>query len=817
MKPGCRDGSTCYAPSERRHAVGCQASLALNHAMPNERQTEAIVRRHFSAYEDEVTIEEQGSDSPRIAKLLRGASKSGIGVGRPDFIMQLASEPELLVVVECKARLTQHESADRDAYADYAVDGALYYASHLAKAFDVLAIAVSGTPRHSQVSHFLHLKSQRDAKAIFGGELLTPQEYIVGYRDDDAKYRQDFGSLQTFIATLNDTLHIYKVAEGDRALLISAILIALERPSFKRAYRAETEPQALAKMTVGAALQSLRDAGVGDPRLAVIRQEFGFLPTSPVLSVEAGKLRGVIDSIDDNVNAFRKTHQYRDVLGTLYVEFLRHANSDKGLGIVLTPPHITELFADLARVNAKSIVYDSCAGTGGFLISAMKKMMADAKGNASVQQRIKQSQLHGVEHQSNIYPLAVSNMFIHQDGKANILHGNCFDEETIKRVARVKPTVGLLNPPYKADKKRDIEELEFVACNLKSLHPGATCVAIVPMQSALAQHGPIAQCKRELLRSHTLEAVCSMPNELFFNSKVGVVSCVMVFTAHKPHPEEKEVFLGYFKDDGFEKRKIGGRQDAAGRWEDIKRTWLEHYLNRRTSPGLSVNVALSAEDEWVAEAYMQTDYSVISDELFEESLHDYSTHLFRSRQLGTVSDDRRLSKRRRLRDQSGWRRFALTDLFDVSGTTTTPPRELAYQQRGGSPYVTTQATNNGVDGFYDHWTEDGGVITVDSAVAGFCAYQERAFSASDHVEKLTPRFKMTAPVAMFLVTILNLEQYRYNYGLKRAQKRLRRESLRLPHHAKGNEPDWQYMERYIGGLRYSGNLRRQGVAGRGAA
>ena len=776
--------------------------------MPNERQTEAIVRRHFSAYEGEVALEEQGSASPRIARLLRGASKSGAGVGRPDFIMHLADEPELLVVVECKARISHHQSADQDAYADYAVDGALYYASHLAKDLDVLAIAVSGTAKHHRVSHFLHLRSEHSARKIFGEELLTPKEYIAGYRNDDAKYRQDFASLQVFIAELNDTLHIYKVGEGHRALLISAILIALERPSFKKAYPAELDPKVLAEMTTSAAIQSLRDAGLDDSRVAVIGQGFGFLPTSPVLAAEPAKLREVIDSIDENVNSFRKTHQYRDVLGSLYVEFLRHANSDKGLGIVLTPPHITELFADLARVNAKSIVYDSCAGTGGFLISAMKKMMADAKGNAKIERRIKQSQLHGIELQSNIYPLAVSNMFIHQDGKTNILHGSCFDEANMQRIAGLKPTVGLLNPPYKADKKRDVEELNFVAANLRCLHPGATCVAIVPMQSALAQHGRIADCKRELLRSHTLEAVCSMPNELFFNSKVGVVSCVMVFTAHKPHPQEKEVFLGYFKDDGFEKRKIGGRQDVRGRWEQTKKTWLEHYLNRRATPGLSVNVPLGAEDEWVAEAYMQTDYSVVADQLFEDTLHDYSTFLFHSRQLGTVSDDGIEPKHKRLVDPSSWRRFALTDLFSVTGTATTPPRELAYIEHGAFPYVTTQATNNGTDGFYGQSTETGGVITVDSAVVGFCAYQEKPFLASDHVEKLTPLFHMTARVAMFLVTILNMEQYRYNYGLKRAQKRLRRESLRLPCTKRG-EPDWEYMERYIGGLRYSCNLRGQ--------
>ena len=297
-----------------------------------------------------------------------------------------------------------------------------------------------------------------------------------------------------------------------------------------------------------------------------------------------------------------------------------------------------------------------------------------------------------------------------------------------------------------------------------------------------------------------------MPNELFFNSKVGVVSCVMVFTAHKPHPRNKKVFLGYFKDDGFKKLKIGGRQDAEGRWEEIKQRWLEHYLNRRSTPGLSVNVELGAEDEWVPEVFMETDYSAVADALFEQTLHDYSTYLFHSRRLRLVSDDSIEPKRTRLRDPSGWRRFPLTDLFTVSGTTTTPPRDLAYFDPGSAPYVTTQATNNGVGGFYAHATEEGGVVTVDSAVAGYSAFQSAAFSASDHVEKLAPSFRMTPRTAMFLVTILNMEQYRYNYGLKRAQKRLKRESLRLPCTRSG-DPDWRYMEQYIDGLRYSANLR----------
>ena len=36
--------------------------------MANERKTEEIVRQHFQKFGDEVTVEEQSSDSPQINK-----------------------------------------------------------------------------------------------------------------------------------------------------------------------------------------------------------------------------------------------------------------------------------------------------------------------------------------------------------------------------------------------------------------------------------------------------------------------------------------------------------------------------------------------------------------------------------------------------------------------------------------------------------------------------------------------------------------------------------------------------------------------------
>ena len=773
--------------------------------MANERKTAEIVRRHFQKFGNEVTLAEQSSDSPQINKLLQSASKDGPGRGYPDFLISRKKKFDLLIVVECKADPQKHQSPQRDQYKDFAVDGALLYASYLSKNFDVLAIGVSGTNEQDvRVSHFLQLRNQHSASEIFGGALLAPTDYIEGYSRDPIKYQRDHESLQNFIRNLNVRLHSNKVAESNRSLLISAILLALEQRSFKTAYSSEDDPTRLATMIVNAALAQLEDASVAG--LSILEQQFRFLPTATGLTGKTGKtneLKEIVQHIDTEVTSFIKNHKYRDVLGNLYVEFLKYANSDKSLGIVLTPPHITALFADLARVNTHSIVYDNCAGTGGFLISAMKRMIDKAQGSMEMEKRIKQSQLFGVEFQDHIYSLAVSNMYIHQDGKSNIYCGDCFDEAIIREIQKKNPTVGLLNPPYKADKRNDREEFDFVLNNLECLQPGSICVAILPMQCALAVRGARALLKKNILKNHTLEAVCSMPDELFFNSKVGVVSCIMIFLAHHPHPKNKNTFLGYFKNDGFVKQKVGGRIDASGRWPEIEKEWLDLYINRKTKPGLSVNVRLGPRDEWAAEAYMETDYTIVSDGLFEDTLHEYSTYLFRNRVCRSVSD--KTSGPPVSLNTERWKWFSLADLFEITGSKTTPIGDLKSAGPGIYPYVTTQATNNGVDGFYSIATEDGGVLTVDSAVLGYCTYQKDPFSASDHVEKLVPKFEMNAYIAMFLVTLLNIEQYRYNYGRKCSQTRLKASRIKLPV-TERETPDYNHMERYIRGQPFSANL-----------
>ncbi len=607
--------------------------------MANERKTEIITRDHFSKYLDSIDIEEQSSDNPKIDKLLKSASKKGGGKGYPEFIISYKTNPDLLIVIECKADVTKHESKDRDKYADFSVDGTLLYASYLSKGFDVLAIAVSGETKQSvKVSHFLHLREEKKATPVFGDKLLSPDDYLNGYLKSPEKFRQDYNSLLDFTKQLNEKLHTYKILESQRSLLISSILIALENTAFKKSYASHKKAENLTVSLIQTVSVELESANITGKKLENLNTQFSFIKTDTSLSKKENVLKEIIDEIDENINVFIKTHRYFDVLGQLYIEFLRYANSDKGLGIVLTPPHITELFADLAQVNKNSIAYDNCTGTGGFLISAMKKMIADAKGDETKIKEIKSKQLIGTEYQSHIFALSVSNMYIHQDGKTNIINGSCFDDEVIEEVKAKKPTVGFLNPPYKSNKKTDTDELEFILNNLDCLVDGGTCIAIVPMQSALATSGKVLELKKKLLEKHTLQAVLSMPDELFFNSKVGVVSCVMIFTAHRPHPNHKETYFGYYKNDGFVKRKTKGRIDAYGKWAEIKEKWLSNFENRKNEPGFSINQTVTAEMEWVAEAYMETNYSYLRDEIFENTILNYVTFLHSNKLLEKNQD-----------------------------------------------------------------------------------------------------------------------------------------------------------------------------------
>ena len=188
--------------------------------------------------------------------------------------------------------------------------------------------------------------------------------------------------------------------------------------------------------------------------------------------------------------------------------------------------------------------------------------------------KILEKSLIGIEQEPSMFALAVSNMILWGDGKTNLYQGSCFDEEIFKQVKN-QASVGFINPPY-SQKGENLHEWNFVITLLDALQKNATGIVIVPMSLAIASH-PL---RKQLLKEHRLEAVMSMPNDLFY--PVGVVACIMVFTAHVPHSSDPhhESWFGYWKDDGFRKDRIEGRIPTE-KWSKIRKEWLDMFCKKK--------------------------------------------------------------------------------------------------------------------------------------------------------------------------------------------------------------------------------------------
>ncbi|MFA5029897.1 MAG: N-6 DNA methylase [Patescibacteria group bacterium] len=793
----------------------------------NERKTESIVRKTLEQYKEIyekdtekcIFIEEQKSDNPIIQKLLKTASKRGDGTGYPEFIVSF-QDSNLIIVIECKADIGSHKSKNLNQFSKYAVDGALLYSSYLSKEFDIISIGVSGeNSTEMLVDTFLQLRGEKNARDLNIKKLYDFGSYFNVFKNDAIKEENDFVKLMKYSNTLNQNLRDnFEFEENVRPLIVSGILLALEDESFVVSYKNKQKPSEIANLIITTIKERLERDNIKGAKLETIIQTYGFVRTNTKIINDRDKdgtpnthLKNLIREIEDNVRPFLRDYKQYDIMGRFYNEFLRYANGDGGLGIVLTPKHITELFIELAEVNKDTVVIDNCCGTGGFLISAMKRMEDLANGDKTKIKEIHTKQLIGIEDNPKMFCLACSNMMLRGDGKSNIFQQDCFqiDESEVKRL---KPTVALLNPPY--SKENGHKELEFVWNALSLLEPHGTCIAIVPQSCAMNTKKGNENVKERILKHHTLVAVMSMPNTLFDDSEKSSVTCVMVFEAHKPHGENTKTWFGYWKEDGFKKKRPYGRIDYYGTYgKEIKSFWLDSYFNKKEIKGFSVLEHVSSEDEWLVEPYLKTEFEELNDCDFIDYLKEYTTFLYYNKLTKMVSIDSYNKDRLKLDFnnwqpiQLGWNENNQGGLFEIIGSKTSNKKILDKVNIAGNriyPYVTTQATNNGIRDWYNIYTDDGNVLTIDSAVVGYCAYQPLNFTASDHVEKLLPKFELNVFRAIFLATIINLEQKKISYGRKFNQSRIKNTIIKLPF--KSGIVDWEFIENYIKGLPYSKHL-----------
>jgi len=514
-------------------------------------------------------------------------------------------------------------------------------------------------------------------------------------------------------------------------------------------------------------------------------------------------LRDLIHELNKKVFPFTLyEHIGYDILGQFYSEFIRYVYGDKKLGLVLTPQHITELFVEISNLNVNDTIYDNCSGTAGFLIKAMKKLLELARNDNEKQKEIKRNQLIGVEERSDMFTYACSNMMMRGDGKSNIYLGDSLSKNIKNKVKKHKPIVGFLNPPYATS----ISELEFVYHNLDCLEKNGICIAIIPISCVLAQTGKDYDWKKKILEKHTLEAVFSMPDELF-NPSSSTVTAIVVFKANIPHRKDYETYFGYWKDDGFIKMKNLGRVDYHDKWNKIKEKWIYNYLNKKEVAGQSIKKIVSSEDEWCVEIYMETDYTKLNEKYFEKDILDYLAYLLKNFKINNISSKPSLNKKVPL-EINKWKYFTINDIFKVESGN----GGNIYELNKGTKYayISSTSTNNGMIFFVDAKDEEvhkGNVITINrTGSVGETFYQPYPFIASkDRVRVLIPKFNMDKYIGLFLSSIIKLEKYRFNYGRTWGTNRIKESQIKLPIDKNG-VPDWKFMKNYIKSIPYSSSL-----------
>jgi restriction endonuclease S subunit len=156
-------------------------------------------------------------------------------------------------------------------------------------------------------------------------------------------------------------------------------------------------------------------------------------------------------------------------------------------------------------------------------------------------------------------------------------------------------------------------------------------------------------------------------------------------------------------------------------------------------------------------------------------------------------------------DSREWREFKYKDIFHFSKGNG-PSMAYVQEHPGDTPYVSASAANNGTSALIDilgsHF--DGAITVAINGSIGEAFYQNKRFSATSDVMVLYPRHtnRFSPFVAMFLITLIRKEKYRFNYGRKWNSERMKESTIRLPVD-QDNKPDWDFMENYIKTLKYS--------------
>lgn len=532
---------------------------------------------------------------------------------------------ETAVLIETKRRFTNADKEQLFAYV--ALEQELNSETNI--------IAILANTDNDQIKVWKFSNNEASGLELADSKLKSFEEYKMLFIPQNIN---DRNAVLENTSKLNKILHDNGIPEKLRSQFVGTCLLALkERLKFK----------GLSTSQINAGIKEILASMLHDSldrakKLLVLQNNI--LESQSVSTLRPDEYQKILLFIKKNILPYinEYTTEGHDILSYFFTTFNKYvAREDKNQAF--TPNHIAHFMCKVAGIHRNIRILDPTCGSGTFLVQAMSQILKECE-TASEKKHVKEHQIYGIEFDENVYGLATTNMLIHGDGNSNIQAGSCFDKKQWIESSDIN--LVLMNPPYNASKNQvptpyarlfgskstdPTKGLGFVQYIADVVNHGKL-LTLLPMACALTSSSIITDFKDKMLQKHTLDAVFSLPPDMFYPGASAVAIC-MVFNLGQPHPSNFETFFGYYRVDGFEKRKGVGRVDINEVWDSIESEWLSLYRHRLEMPGKSVNRVITSKDEWCAEAYMETDYSVLSDNNFISVMKSYAAYLTKNEPL----------------------------------------------------------------------------------------------------------------------------------------------------------------------------------------
>lgn len=526
-------------------------------------------------------------------------------------------------------------------------------------------------------------KSEMDDNHLLKDEtVLDAMEHYVSLFEVNRQNNREAVLKNTY--ALNETLHRKDIDETLRSQFVGTTLLYL-RDVLKKQGITMITPDARQKLkdywgglsptmirsSIGETLSNLLD-GSDNKALKIELLQRNVINNQKVKKLALKDWIEVLDEIVGNIYKYINddSSEGQDILNLFFIAFNKYTGKeDKNQAF--TPDHITNFMCRATGVDRTKRIFDGTCGSGSFLVQAMVLELIDCNRQRATEaekqvmrEAVAKEHIYGIEIEEKAFGLSTTNMLIHGDGNSNIKHASLFDSEAFFRQAN--PDIILMNPPYnakpinipaayksgwKSDAKEDPTKgmvfLKYISdvvskINKERLSAGkpkkeVKVAILLPVAAAIGTSSFISDKKKELLEDNTLDAVFTLPPEVFYPGS-STNACCMVFTLGKPHVMADgtvpKTFFGYYKEDGHKKKKNLGRIEQFDKennsiWKRIEEEWLDLYRNKTVKDGMSAMQAVTGDDEWLCEAYMKTDYSKLTEADFQQTLNNYLAYLMK--------------------------------------------------------------------------------------------------------------------------------------------------------------------------------------------